>query len=220
MEYPCPLRRRRLPTVAALAVLALSLLGCNGGAKEGLDSFYTRKSLDKTPIMPLIKPVRMYYDEFEIGWWIDMTDYEFGHLFNIYDQDSIGVEGGYIHGNLKPEDFHISNYKKTNYYFFRKYGSISISPEFSEPREGYEVRVYPSDSTGRYLMLPERWYVLDVGNTKIEAFFSREKYRRYLEKKGVSGKMYDIRLYHRQYRETGILPWFPDSVKQKILDGK
>ena len=66
------------------------------------------------------------------------------------------------------------------------------------------------------MFFPERWFVINVADSTTEAFFSKKKYQNYLKEKGISGKMYDVNKYYKQFKETGILPWFPNSIKVKL----
>lgn len=182
---------------------------------KDVDPFYTTKNFGQFPVMPLIKPIKLLQDDQSLEWNIDMLDYSFGHVMGVNNLDRIGVENTYVYCKTDSKKRCVGIYEKGDYVFLHKFNSISSTSTFRKPQKD-EIQIYPLDSLGKTFTLPERWFVINVADSTTEAFFSKAKYDEYLKEKGVSGKMYNIDKYHKQFVETGILPWFPDSVKVKL----
>ncbi len=135
---------------------------------------------------------------------------------NIENINSIGIEETFIYGKVKHEKQTIDGIEKGDLVYARKFGGTLIS---QEPMALERVkRAYPIDSKSKTSVLPERWFVINVADSTTEAFFSKKHYEEYLKEKGISGKMYDINRYHKQFKATGILPWFPGSIKIKLKE--
>ena len=85
-----------------------------------------------------------------------------------------------------------------------------------------QVQIFPIDSTTKNctFKVPLRWYVIDVSNQSVKLFLNKRKYQDYLKLKNISGKMYNSKDYQEQFYKTGLLPWFPDEIRKKILAKK
>jgi hypothetical protein len=179
-----------------------------------IDSFYTTKNFGQFSVIPLVKPIKLWRDDQSKEWGIDRLKYDLKRSVNINNQKKIGVDKSFIYGKLPKHKQNLNDYTKEDYVYFYKYGGVSISKTILNSKD--EIRIYPIDSTSKTFILPERWFVINVADSITEAFFSKKRYDEYLKQKGISGEMYEINKYHKQYKETGILPWFPDSIKVKL----
>ena len=196
----------------------ISIISCLSNKKsKGVDTFYTTSNYGQFQLLPLSKPIKLTKDDQSGEWWIDMSKHSLNHNMNIDELIEIGIDESYIYGSINPIKKKLKKYKKEDFVYAGKYSDISWS---SKPTqfEG-EIRLYPIDSNSRTFIIPKRWFIIDSKHSTIDAFFSKKKYEDYLTEKGISGKMYDINKYHQQYKETGIVPWFPDSVKVKLKRG-
>ncbi len=176
-------------------------------------SSYTKKNYLDYPVIPLSNPVFAYYVKEYDEWSFKIPDY-FKNKLHIENLNEIGVNETYIYGKLGKKKWSVRRYEIGDYVYAHRFGGTTLSKEPFNSKN--DVRIYPVDSTSKTFILPERWFVFNITDTITEAFFSKKKYEDYLKTKGISGKMYNINKYHKQYKETGILPWFPDSVKLKL----
>ncbi len=180
---------------------------------KDVDPFYTTRNFGQFPVMPLVKPIKLIQNDQSKEWGIDIP-HSFKKRLSIENINEIGVCEIYVYGRIDKKKWNISTYKKGDFVYAHKYGGTTISKEAWNSAE--EIRIYPIDSNSKTFILPERWFVINVADSTTEAFFSKTKYDEYLKEKEISGKMYNIDKYHKQFIETGILPWFPDSIKVKL----
>lgn len=201
-----------------IIILIFPLLFSCSKKKKGknIDSFYTQNYYLEYPSVPLSNPVFAYYIKEYNDWSFKIPNY-FKNKLHIENLNKIGIERTFIYGKLEEKKWTVNRYKTGDYVYARRYGGTLISKEPFQSKD--EIRIYPIDSINKKFILPERWFVIKVADSTTEAFFSKKKYENYLTEKGISGKMYDINKYHKQYKETGIVPWFPDSVKVKLKRG-
>jgi hypothetical protein len=180
---------------------------------KNVNSFYIKKYYLDYPVIPLSNPVFAYYVKEYDEWSFEIPN-SFKNNLHIENLNKIGVDENYIYGKISKKNWTVRRYESGDYVYAHRYGGTTLSKEPFKSQD--DIRVYPLDSTSKTFLLPERWFVINVIDSTTEAFFSKSKYDDYLKTKGVSGKMYDINKYHKQFKETGILPWFPDSIKTKL----
>ena len=180
-----------------------------------IESFYTTKNFGQFPVLPLSKPLKLHQEDQSKEWKIEYLKHSFKQRIPTQNLKSIGIDKTYIYGKIDKKTHKSNIYSKGEFTFLHKFNSMSSTPNYREPTKD-EIQIYPTDSINKTFVFPERWFVINVADSTTEAFFSKKKYEDYLKEKGISGKMYDINKYHKQYKETGILPWFPDSVKVKL----
>ena len=188
---------------------------CNlkNGEKE-IDPFYTSRSFGDIPTTPLLKPLKLSYEEIPRKWHLEIP-YSFNHQMNIDSLTEIGVEKTFIYGKIFQKLDIDSNYKNSDYVFVSKFNIISKSVTYSKALSD-EIRIFPIDTIHKVFIIPERWFVINVADSSIEAFFSKKDYNNYLNERKLSSKLYNIDSIHKQFIETGILPWFPDSIKTRL----
>lgn len=180
---------------------------------KNVDSFYTKRIHLDFPVLPLAKPIFVHYDKSYNEWFFEIPEF-FKNKLYLENLKEIGIDNVYIYGKTNKKKRNLKNYKEGEFVYANKYNGISISKELSK-LEG-ELQIFSVDSTKTIFIEPERWFVINVSDSITDVFFSKKKYNDYLKGKGISGKMYKIEKYHKQYRETGILPWFPDNIKEKL----
>lgn len=185
---------------------------------KDIDPFYTTRSFGDIPTMPLLKPVKLYYDRVEEKWGLEIP-FGFNHRMSIDSVLDIGVEKTYIYGTVHERKVYLENYKEGYMAFVNKYNRIYMLASPDEAKTD-EIPIYPSDPVRKVFLLPERWFVINVADSTLEAFFSKPDYKKYLEERGVSGAMYHIKDVEKEFVKTGILPWFPDSIKTKLRESK
>ena len=192
--------------------------------QKSIDSYYTSKYWGELrPRIPLFKPLSIYKDRMTPDkWGIDYNDiiskdynFTFKHTLGIDSIISIGVDKTYVYGKVFERKHRSKIYKVGDYVYARKYGGTSSSKE-RRKMDNNRVQIYPIDSINKIFILPERWFVINVSDSTTEAFFSKSKYEKYLKKKKLSRRMYNIDSINKVYIKTGILPWFPDSIKVRL----
>ena len=182
---------------------------------KDIDPFYTARNFGQFPVLPLAKPIKLHCDDQSKQWKVEYLKHSFKQRIPTHDLKEIGVDNTYIYGKIDKKKYRSRIYDKGEYAFLHKFNSMSSAQNYREPTKD-EIRIYPIDSTSKTFIFPERWFVINVADSTTEAFFSKVKYQKYLKEKGISGKMYNIEKYHKEFKETGILPWFPDSIKVKL----
>jgi len=194
--------------------------------KADIDVYYTAKYWgERSSRIPLLKPLSIYKDRMMPNiWGMDYKDlvtrhqykdYHFNNTLGIDSIIDIGVDKSYVYGMIFESKVYNENYNKNEYVFLGKYNITYRTPKYREPRNN-EIRIYPTDTINKIFVLPKRWFVINVADSTVEAFFSKNKYKKKLKDKGISGKMYNIDSINKVFLETGILPWFPEKVKIKL----
>ena len=181
---------------------------------EGIDPFYTTRSFSDIPLMPLVKPLTLAYNK-PSSKWILVVPHEFKQRLTIDSITEIGVEAPFIYGKIFQIKNYYPEYKNSDYVFLTKFNTIYKFDKYRKPASD-EIQIFPDDSVNKTFILPERWFVINVADSTIEAFFSKSKYLEYLKVKGVSGKVYNIDSVENAVGRSGVFPWFPDSVKTKL----
>ncbi len=205
------------PFIFSSAILCTIIFmeSCNFNKKhQEVDSFYTNKNLGDIYLMPLSKPLKLNYDRTAKKWYLQTPLY-FKQNMAIDSIFEIGVEKTYVYGKIFKKKNYIENYTPKDYVFVDKYNVTSWSQRPEKLTED-EIQIYPTDKVNKLFILPERWFVINTADSTTEAFFSISAYKKYLKQKGILGKMYNIESDNKKFQETGILPWFPDSVKTKL----
>ncbi len=198
--------------IGSLIIIVVSSCFFDKKPKD-VDPFYFTRNYGQFPLLPLIKPVKLSQDDQSLEWSLEIP-HSFKQRISTDKLADIGIDKTFIYGKIKSQKYILNNIKKGDLVYARKFGGTLIS---QEPMEAERVmEVYPIDSTSNTYIIPERWFIINIADSTTEAFFSKKKYEEYLKEKGISGKMYSINKYYKQYKETGILPWFPDSVKVKL----
>ncbi len=183
---------------------------------KDVDPFYTTRNFGQFPVMPLVKPVKLICDDQSKKWDVDIPDYFKQKISRRYLYNSkIGVDSTCIYGRLIPIERHIDGYKEGDNIYMYNDGIVTWTKEKKELNDAIRL-IKPPDIVNKTFTEPERWFIINVADSTTEAFFSEKKYKDYLQERGISGTMYNIEECHKQFIETGILPWFPDSVKIKL----
>lgn len=179
---------------------------------KDVDSFYTAKAKYDFPRIPLVKPFFMIYDKTDKEWFFDYpTSLEYG--MSPSNTDTIGIDENYIYGYIKGG---LKKIDKEGYYFYLD-AIRQVTVELEKPiKEDNLILLEPIDSTNKTFKIPERWFVLNAKDSLNYIFLSNVKYKEFLKKNNISGKTYNTEKMHKQFLDTGILPWFPDSVKKKL----
>ena len=182
-----------------------------------VDPFYTSKAHYQFPRIPLVEPIFMTYEKESNKWGIEIPysiDNALGLKNLTHDGlNEIGAYKNYIYGYIPKKTKQITDYEKGNYVFLDKFNISYTSIKKRNPDKN-EIQVNLNDD--KVFVLPKRWFVINTKNNSSEAFFFKKNYENYLKKNSISGKMYNTSEMHKQFFDTGILPWFPDSVKTKL----
>ena len=76
-----------------LAITAAVVSSCFfDGRHKDVDPFYTIRSYGQFPVMPIVKPIKLYYDKLDDEWGIDKLEYSLKQSISISDQKNIGVD--------------------------------------------------------------------------------------------------------------------------------
>ena len=207
----------------SLLGILFSLSSCNFFTKKNIDisSFYTDTHFGQFPILPLVQPIKLHYHKLNDDWGIDFSTSNITRV-NIVKQDSIGIQNNYIYGIIPKYKFEPISYNKNTRSFLHKFGSIiDIEDKELFPTKD-EIEILPIEITKESCIyeIPQRWYVIDISNKSIEVFFTKKEYLSYLRLKNISGRMYNSKDYQEQFYKTGLLPWFPNEIRKKILAKK
>ena len=182
-----------------------------------VDTFYTNRNYGQFPIIPLVKPINLKCNDQTKEWRIETLKYFKKKINKRYlDNSQIGIDSTYIYGKLTPIKRYVEDYKNGDNVYMYVDGSVTWTKDIKTMNNNDIIEITSFDTVNKSFIEPERWFVISVADSTTEAFFSKKKYENYITEKGISGKMYDINKYHKQYKEIGILPWFPDSVKVKL----
>ena len=193
--------------------------------QKKIDAYYTSKYWgEQRPRIPLFKPLSIYKDRMTPDkWGIDYDDlvsrghnFTFNHTLEIDSIINIGVDKSYVYGKIFEKKYQEESFIiDVDYIYAYKYGGTTWKKENHKSSDN-EIQIYPFDSINKIFILPERWFVINVADSTTEAFFSKLKYENYIKERGISRRMYNIDSINKVYRRTGILPWFPESVKIKL----
>lgn len=202
--------------IIIFGIIAVVISSCFFDKKnQNVDSFYTKRIHLDFPVLPLLKPIFICYNKAYSG---DEWSFEIPHYFenkpHIKNLKEIGVDRIYIYGKVNKKKWNLSDYKKGEFVYAKKYSGIAITEKPSNTKDYKQIQLI--DSIKNTFIEPERWFIINVADSTTEAFFSKKKYKKYLKEKEISGEMYEINKYYKQYKKTGILPWFPDNVKEKL----
>lgn len=197
-------------------LVAVNILSSCDSKRESknVDSFYTTRSFGDIPTRPLLKPLSLSFDDIHKKWYLEIPHF-FKQRMNIDSIKKIGVEKTYVFGNVLEEKRICDSYNNGDFVVANKFGKVYYdSKKFKT--EADEIQLQPIDIKNNIFLIPERWYVINVADSTIKAFFSKSKYQNYLKKKDISGTLYNIDSIDNEFIKTGILPWFPDGVKVKL----
>ena len=76
-----------------------------------------------------------------------------------------------------------------------------------------EIVIHPIDTINNIILLPERWFIINVADSTIEAFFSQAEFQKFLTSKNLPAKLYNIDSLDKVFSNTGILPCFLVALK-------
>ncbi len=209
-----------------IILLVLLFQACRSGSTDkGVDPYYTKVSWGEgRPRIPLIKPLAIYKDRMTpYKWGIAYRDvinddqaFSFNHHVEIDSITHVGIDRSYVYGPVFERKFTIEEFGGGNDYVYAdQYGGLSLSKLKIEPLDS-EVQIFPIDTVKKIFIYPQRWFVINVADSSVEAFFSETKYKAYLAELGCPDTLYDIDECYKQFRQTNVLPWFPDSIKNNI----
>lgn len=197
-------------------VVLVFCFSCFFDKKQKMDAFYTTRNYGQFPIMPLVKPIKLIRNGQTKAWRIKTLNHFKKKISTRYlDNSQIGIDSIYIYGKLTTIKRQVEDYQNGDKVYMYVGGSITWTKKTKKINDNI-ARITSFDTITKSFIEPERWFLINVADSTIAAFFSKKKYEDYLKEKGISGKMYDINAYHKQYKATGMLPWFPDSIKVKL----
>ncbi|MTI32680.1 hypothetical protein [Xanthovirga aplysinae] len=197
-------------TLLLLSIFCIQSCGSRT-ALEDVDLFYTNKNYGQFFLTPLIKPIKLRGD---YGIWYLETPHSFNYRISIDSLIEIGVDKECVYGKINQKKWYIKDYSNKDFVYARKDGGTITLKEKRDSKG--EPRLFPIDSVSNTFLLPERWFVLNAKDSSTEVFFDEKNYKEYLNKKGLSGKMYKIDSLHKEFKKTGVLEYFPDSIKTKL----
>lgn len=182
---------------------------------KDVDSFYTAKVKYDFPRIPLVKPFFMIYDENEKEWLYDYpTSLEYG--MSPSNTDTIGIDKNYLYGYIKGGNTRLIDYEKGMLVYLREDGVTVFSEDLIKSKK--YIRLELLDLSKKIFHKPNRWFVVNAKDSTRHVFLSNLKYKEFLNKNNISGKTYNTKKMDKQFLDTGILPWFPDSIKTKLLN--
>lgn len=178
-----------------------------------VDSFYTARAKYDFPRTPLLKPFYLTYDKIDRKWDLNYpTLLTYG--MSPSNTDSIGIDKHYLYGYIQGHEKIAEQYKKGMFVHLRKDGIIVYPKTLLKSKDYIPLKLI--DSTEKTFKIPNRWFVVNAKDSTRHVFLSKLKYDKFLNRNNISGKTYNTLEMHKQFLDTGILPWFPDSVKIKL----
>ena len=206
----------RNTTKINLVFFCLCLLSCGTGEKKhpDVDSFYTQKRFGQQfALVPLIKPIKLGYDTDMNTWGFHPSSSFFG--FSVYNASTeyIGVQEPYVYGKIEATEKTYDNLKPDDIIYARTKGGTLISKDESK---NYGLRIEELEDKPNTYLWPERWFIIDAAEGKGEGFFDKSEYLEQLKRKRIEGKMYNSDSLLTEFQKTGILEYFPDSIKTKL----
>ena len=120
-----------------------------------------------------------------------------------------------LYGKINEIKYYIEDFTSETIVFSDKFNTIYLATEPRDPIEG-EIRLYPMDSISKLFILPEKWFVINNIDITVNTFTTKEEFKNYLKQNAISYTLYNIDRLDMEFMKTGILPWFPDSVKAKL----
>ncbi|WP_143470510.1 membrane lipoprotein lipid attachment site-containing protein [Labilibaculum filiforme] len=210
---------RKILFVLGLAVL---LSACDN-SKSKVSRYYKATTWNRNcPRLPLYEPLAIYKDlSTPPEWFMSFDDLLSGkkneidyHSIgaNIISINDIGADRGVVYGCIKESELIETGAEFGNYAFINSKGGFSF-PLKNRPSRENEQALVLIDSTKRSFLVPERWYLINTKDTTYKFFFDKKNYQAELKELNVSSQLYDIDSVYNEYVSTGVLPWFPDSIK-------
>ncbi|MDB2606884.1 hypothetical protein N9Y48_03795 [Zobellia sp.] len=182
--------------------------------KPKVDSFYTQKMFGQQfALVPLMKPIKLSYDTDINTWGFLETSYK-GFSFIGANAKKIGVQGQYVYGKVEEREYENEDLLPDEIVYALSSGGATWSTT-EKKGSRYKKATSMEGKTNSYL-LSERWFILSTNDEKSEGFFDKNEYIKSLKEKGIDGKMYNSDSLLSQFQETGVLEYFPDSIKAKL----
>ena len=189
---------------------------CNSKKQHtDIDDFYTNQATDGFPSFPLIKPFYTIYVENLKFWNLDFP-IELKYGIRPSNTDTIGINRHFIYGYINDRIEEIEDYEKGTYLYLRVDGATIYSESKLNTKSHFPIKII--DTTKNIFKYPQRWFVINAKDSTRHVFLSKSEYKDFLKENDIEEKTYNTQKMKRQYMETGILPWFPDSLKQKLSD--
>lgn len=204
----------------------LVLLSACDNPKSKVSRYYKATTWNRNcPRLPLYEPLAVYKDFSTPPEWFlsfddllssknDEIDYHTAGS-NIVSIHQIGIDRGIVHGYIKESELIETVEGIGNYGFINNKGGFSFSLQKCTAGEN-ERALELIDSTKKSFLIPKRWYVVNTRDTTYTYLFSEEDYQTRLKELHVSAHLYDIDSVYNQFTSTGILPWFPNSIKASL----
>ena len=207
-----------------IAMLLVS--ACINTGTSKVYRYYTATSWDREcPRIPLYEPLAIYQQPYVSDKWSiafddflsnqrDKIDYSWigGSVDSIH---YIGADGGVVYGYVDEKHVIMDNPAFGDYAITDHSGFMSFPKESRLPSPN-EVKVELVDSINRIFLVPKRWYIINTNDTSFSFIFTESDYKRKLKDLNISETLYGIDDMYKQFCTTGILPWFPDSVKESL----
>ena len=200
-----------------LILFSLYLHSCGIGEKKHpeVDGFYTQKRYGQQfALLPLAKPVTMGYDTDNERWGFHDSSNIYGFSLHGADTDYIGVNGQYVYGKVVATETTNDKLEPDDIVYAVLSGGSTWT---KEPKVGgSDVIAIPVQGKPNTYLLPERWFIINTTDEKVDGFFDQAEYSKALKNKGIEGRMFKTDSLLKAYQETGLLEYFPDSIKTKL----
>ncbi|MBL4560012.1 MAG: hypothetical protein JKX79_03400 [Labilibaculum sp.] len=206
--------------------LVMFLGACNQ-SKPKVSWYYKATNWNSNcPRLPLYEPLAIYKDLSTPPKWFmsfddllsskkDKIDY---HSIgaNISSINHIGVDRGVVHGYIDESVRIFENCDSENQVYFDKDESVFYISKEVYPIGSGDIVLSLLDSIKKEFLFPEHWYIINTKDTTYNFFFDKKIYQIELKELNVSTHMYNIDSVYNEFTITGILPWFPDSIKTAL----
>lgn len=205
----------RVKKLIAFALIFYAISSCSSeNIDSDVDSFYTAKVYQDYPVLPLAKPVFLYYDKSYTEWFLNIPE-SFNANLDLGDLDEIGVDSSYVFGKITGKKRSIEEYSPDDFVYMYSNGTVTWGKRKREITDDM-ILINSMNTIDKSFIEPDRWFIIDIPNGKTEMYFLKDQYEKFLEDRRASNTMYNLTKYHKRYSKTGVLPWFPDSIKAKL----
>ncbi len=201
--------------------ILLVSLACNHKKTSEISKYYTAPNWNtKSPRIPLYEPLSVYYDRYGSNkWFLSFNDIFCNKRHNYFSIGSridslknIGADKGVVYGNLDKEYITMNDTDFGDCAIMNSTGTMYFPLAKRLPSQG-EVQIELVDSIKRIFLIPKRWYIINTNDTSFNYIFQESEYKTALKELSITETLYNIDDIYNQFNSTGILPWFPDSIK-------
>lgn len=197
-------------------LIVLCLISCrfeSQNKQTDVDKFYLPQRMgQQMNLLPLAKPMKLTYDNDMHNWFMDVNNNP--SRVQIHNPTTIGVNSQYVYGKVESSEKVLNKVEEGDNVYAYYFGGATWTPKSLEGKE--HLRIFPIKGRPNTYILPERWYIINASEGKGEGFFNYDEYLKSLNEKGIEEKIYKSDSLLKEFQNTGVLEYFPDSIKTKL----